>query len=417
MTATRAARQRLRLLFSLHPGWLTLLAALGLTAVGIAAIGTADAGHSPSTGFARRQTMWLGLSLVVMLIFTLPRPRIVGMLAYPVFGLLVVVLAVMTLPFMPRSIVPVLNGTRAWINLGFMNFQPSEVTKIAFVVAVAWYLRHRENYRNLKGLLVPLGITLLPVAVILKQPDMGTAMLFAPALFAVLVAAGAKLRHMSALLAIATLFVAVNVAAIYLLPDSMQLLAPHQRQRIIAMVSLTRGEDRLIDGSAYQQYVARNVSGAGRVTGYGHDRAATVVGFNRLPEDHNDMIFAVILARWGWVGGVVVLGLYGLLLMSMLTAAALTRDPFARLSIVGFTGILAAQTFINIGMTIGLPGVPIIGITLPFVSYGGSSLLATFAMIGLVVNFSSAKPMFLARPSFEFDGHDLTRSRPFGPTL
>ena len=409
--------ERLRQLFRVHIGWIVLLAALGLTVIGIAAIGTADMAHTPATGFARRQTIWLLISLSVMAVCLVPHPKTIGHWSYPMFLCLVLLLAVIVLPFMPRSIVPIRNGTRAWINLGFMNFQPSEITKIAFVLAVAWYLRHRENYRTLRGLLVPFLIMLLPVLLILKQPDLGTAILFAPALFAVLVAAGAKLRHLGSLLGLVVLAVALNVAIIYTLPPSMQILRPHQQMRIKAMISLAKGESKYIKDEAYQQNVAQNVSGSGQLTGYGKQRAATVIGFNRLPEDHNDMIFAVILARWGWVGGVVVLSLYGVLLVSMLTTAGLTKDPFARLAIVGFAGLIAMQLFINVGMTIGLQGIPIIGITLPFVSYGGSSLLATYAMVGLVINFSATRPALVGRPSFEFDGSTRAISRPLGPSL
>lgn len=409
--------QRAGQLLTLHVGWFVLLAALGLTLIGILAISTADHAHTPPTGFGRKQSVWLIISLTVMCVCMAPRPKQIGLYSYALFVALLLLLAVIVLPIMPRSIVPVRNGTRAWINLGFMNFQPSEITKIAFVLAVAWYLRHRENYRSLRGLLVPFLIMLLPVLLILKQPDLGTAILFGPALFAILLAAGAKLRHLGALLGLAVLAIVLNVVIIYTLPDSMQVLRPHQRMRIKAMISLTRGESKYIKDEAYQQNVAKNVSGSGRITGYGRDRAATIIGFNRLPEDHNDMIFAVIVARWGLLGGALVLLLYALLIGSMLVAAGATRDPFARLAIVGFTGLIAMQAFINMGMTIGLPGVPIIGITLPFVSYGGSSLLATFAMVGLVVNFCSARPTLVVRPSFEFGHRSESVGRNLGPTI
>ncbi|MEO1237461.1 MAG: FtsW/RodA/SpoVE family cell cycle protein, partial [Planctomycetota bacterium] len=121
-----------------------------------------------------------------------------------------------------------------------------------------------------------------------------------------------------------------------------------------------------------------------------------------LPEAHNDMIFAVIVNRWGMRGGIGVMLLYLVLIGSMFAVAATTRDPLGRLSCVGFAAIFLAQAVINIGMTLGV--LPITGITLPLVSYGGSSLLFSFMMVGLTLNFASHRPAYVTRESFEFDG-------------
>ncbi|MFW6032260.1 MAG: FtsW/RodA/SpoVE family cell cycle protein [Phycisphaeraceae bacterium] len=123
--------------------------------------------------------------------------------------------------------------------------------------------------------------------------------------------------------------------------------------------------------------------------------------YNYLPEAHNDMIFAVISARWGLAGAAAVLGMYLVLGSSFVLAAARSKDPFARLACVGFGAILFVQAAINIGVTLGL--IPLTGITLPFISYGGSSLLSSFIMLGLMLNFASRRPAPLTRPSFEFD--------------
>ncbi|MDP6152926.1 MAG: FtsW/RodA/SpoVE family cell cycle protein, partial [Phycisphaeraceae bacterium] len=141
--------------------------------------------------------------------------------------------------------------------------------------------------------------------------------------------------------------------------------------------------------------------GGGGITGNPPSHARNLLHYNHLPERHNDMIFAVIVNRWGVIGGLVVLTLYVMLLGTMLTVAARSKDPFAQLSCVGFAALIFTQVVVNIGMTLGL--LPIIGITLPFLSYGGSSLLASFAMIGLTMNFASRPTAPLVRPSFEFD--------------
>ncbi len=391
---------RWRQLMRQQAGWLALLAAVGLTVIGVMAIATVDRG----SGHAADQARWLAISLAVMLLCMLPHPRHIVRAALPLTVLVTAVLILLVTPGVPRSLVPVINGTRAWINLRVMNAQPSELAKIAYVLALAAYLRHRTHYRTLRGLLAPFVIMFIPIALVLMQPDMGTAMLFGPALLAMLLAAGARLRHLGAIAGMAVLAVALNVVAIYTLPDSMQVLREHQRARIIATISQARGDDRYVQDVGFQQHKSVMLIGAGGVAGLGEQRAATLIQFNRLPEDHNDMIFAVIVSRWGLAGATAVLGLYAVLLGSLLRVAARNKDGFSRVAVVGFAAILFSQMAVNIGMATGL--LPIIGITLPFISYGGSSLLACYAMVGLTMNFASLRPAMLHRPAFEFEHAD-----------
>ena len=392
---------RLRMLLTLHPGWYALAAAIALSCIGVLAINTAG---QPDNA-AQQARLWLPVAFTVMALCVIPRPKWIGHAAYPLFILALFVLVIMALPFMPRSIVPLRNGAKAWISLGpKITLQPSEIMKVLFVLAMAWYLRYRSSYRTLRGLLVPFFIMLIPVALILKQPDLGTALLFAPTLFVMLVAAGAKLRHLGLLLGLVVVTVAVNVAVALWAPDNMQILQPHQRQRIVSMVSLAQGDTRYIKSSAFQQDKAMTLVGAGGLTGYGGERSETIVKFSKIPEAHNDMIFAVLANRWGAVGVLGVLTLYMILCGSFLLIAARSKDPLAQLSCVGFAGMIFTQLVINVGMCLGL--LPITGITLPFISYGGSSLVATFTMVGLALNFASRRPAMLARPSFEFDNPD-----------
>lgn len=394
---------RLAKTFTPHPGWLALAAALGLTGLGIAAIGTAE--YSTETHYAASQGIWLLIALAVMVLCILPHPRQVALASIPLMVISIVLLVLLLVPAMPHWLVEPRNGARAWMNFYLMSFQPSEMSKIASVLVLAYYLRYRQNYRSLGGLLVPFAIMSAPMLLIMKEPDLGMALLFPPTLFVMLVAAGAKLRHLGALLALAIILAALNIVAIYKLPESMQLLKPHQRARITSMISQVQGESRYIKGIGFQQHKAMILIGAGGWTGYGAERAATIVKFNRLPEDHNDMIFAVIVNRWGLAGGLMVLGLYLLLVLSFMLVAMRAKDPFIRLATVGFAGMLFCQATINIAMTLGL--MPITGITLPLISYGGTSLVTTFAIIGLVINFASQRQAIVARPSFEFDNADV----------
>ncbi len=391
--------KRLRAVFVFHGGWIALLAAVSLTCLGIAAISTAEYGED--THLARSQTLWTIIALGLLALCILPHPRQISLASYPLLLMALILLVFVLIPGVPSSIVKPRNGARSWINLYFMNFQPSEMAKIAFVLALAYYLQYRENYRTLRGLIPPFIIMFIPVILILKEPDLGTAMLFPPALFVMLVAAGAKLKHMSILLSLAILAVALNVAAIFYLPDSMQILKQHQRDRITSMISQAQGDTRYIKGIGFQQHKAITLAGAGGIKGYGAERSRIIMRFNHLPEDHNDMIFSVVMNRWGFIGGAATVGLYLLLFLSFMMVAMRASDPFCRIATVGFAGLIFTQAVINITMTIGL--MPITGITLPFVSYGGSSLLATYAIVGLVVNFASRRPALVMRPSFEFD--------------
>jgi cell division protein FtsW (lipid II flippase) len=383
----------------LHPGLLTLAVALALTGIGILAIATVEPGYA-----ARQGKLWLPAALVVAAICTLPRPRTIGWLAYPAFFGVLGLLAFLVAPGVPRWLVPVRNGATSWIDLGAMNVQPSEVAKIVFVLALAWYLRYRNSYRTLPGLLVPFVFMGLPVGLILLQPDLGTAMVFGPTLFAMLIAAGAKLRHIGALLGMAAIVVVLVVATVWIDPphdknriEAIHVLQKHQEERIASML----WPEKYKDDEAYQQNTVKRLVSAGGAAGYGRERAQVILKYNRLPLDHNDMIFAVIINRWGFGGAVAVTLSYLLLLLSFVLVAARAKEPFTRLAVVGLAAMIFTQAAINMAVTVGL--LPVTGITLPFVSYGGSSLVATYIMVGLAINFASRRPAPLTRPSFEFD--------------
>lgn len=376
----------------LRPGFghVTAAAAIGLAVVGLAAISTA-----PTPDYlgnvALKQGVFLAVAILAMFIVALPHHRLIGPLAYPLAAVVLAMLALVMLPHMPQSLIPMRNGARRWIDLRVIQFQPSEIAKVVYVLALARYLRFRENYRTLVGLLIPAVITFVPMFLILIEPDLGTSMVFLPVLFAMLLAAGAKIRHLLAIILI----------GLVAMPAMYPMLKPHQKDRIIALVSQFRGDTSHRQGVGFQAYKALTTAGAGEATGYGKARAKTILKFNALPEAHNDMIFAVICDRWGFVGGIVVLTLYLILIASGLLVAGLNRDPFARLVCVGVVTIIFAQCFVSVGMTIGI--LPVTGISLPLISYGGSSLVINMMMIGLILNVAARRPVVLARPAFEFD--------------
>jgi len=376
-----------------HPAWLTLVASLGLVGLGIYCINlTAGVGAEGVSPHAVRQAVFVVIGLIAAGIAAAPHYRHIRvftpLLVAASFALLVFVL----IPWVPEAIVKPRNGARRWISLGITDVQPSEIAKIAYVLAMASYFRFRKNYRTLRGLIPPALITLVPMGLILVEPDLGTAILFLPMLFAMLVAAGAKLWH----LALIVLLMSAAAPALY------PALRPHQKARVQALINQIKGDDRFNDSINYQGDRAMTLVGAGGATGLGAEKSRAVVDFNELPEDHNDMIFAVIVNRFGFAGGLATLGLYLLWAAGALLTAAGCKDPYGRLVCVGLAGLVAAQAGVNVGMTIGV--LPITGMTLPFVSYGGSSLVASFLMVGLIFNVAMRRPAYLQRKSFEFGG-------------
>lgn len=358
--------------------WLCVLAGVGLSLMGLDAIDIgerlAPASGDPIGPIQQKQTIFLMVGLVGAGIIALPSYRYLAVLAWPAYAGAIGLLVFLLLPFVPESIVKPRNGARGWIDLGFVDLQPAELAKVAYVLTVAAFLRTRRSHRTFLGLLAPGIITFVPVALLIKQPDLGSASLFIPSLFAMLVVAGAKIRHL-------TLIVALAMMAA---PTVYPLLEPHQKQRIVGYVGQLRGDRSTASDINFQAFTAQAIAGSGGIAGQPEDKARALVHFNRLPERHNDMVYAVVVCRHGQRGGMLMLGLYGLWLLGASLTAWQSRDSFARVLIVGLMGFLAAQVFVNVGMNIGL--LPIIGITLPFVSYGGSSLVTCWLMTGLVLS-------------------------------
>ena len=378
-----------------NAAWVTVVCGLGLSLLGVAMIDLGDSPEIHPGGFdltaqAWKQVVFLIVGLIAAAVVSLPHMRFVQRLSYPLLMIAIGLLALLLVPIVPDSLVRARNGARSWIDLGPLDLQPSELAKIAYVMAVAFYMRNRNEHRTLLGLIVPGVLTAIPVGLITLQPDLGTACLFAPTLFAMLVAAGARFRH----LAIIVLCGALAAPAVY------PVLKPHQKDRIASLVRQMGGDRSQEQGIAFQPLTAQALIGAGGLHGQPEGRARALIHYNALPARHNDMIFAILVHRYGLLGGVGVCGLYVVWIWSVLAVAAGTRDPFSRLVIVGIAGFAAAQFVVNVGMTIGL--LPVIGITLPYMSYGGSSMLTIWLMTGMVVNVAIHKHASAPKRSFEY---------------
>lgn len=379
---------------------IVVLASLGLSLLGVYAIDIGDVGgagggaHHGLGPTAIKQLLFLAIGIGAGVAAALPNYRLLGYLSTTLMVLVTCALIFLLVPAVPAWIVKPRNGARSWIDVGPIDVQPSELAKIAFVLVLARYLRFRENHRTLPGLMPPALIAIVPIVLITLQPDFGTALLFIPALFAMLVAAGMRLKHL----------VLIVLAAVLAAPAAYPLLLPHQRARIVGLVRQFQGDTSADQDVNMQGATAQRLIGAAGLEGPGRERAATLLRYNPLPERHNDMIFAVIAGRFGLLGAIVVLCGYVAWVLGAFVTAAGTREPFGRLVAVGLAALVAGQAFVNIGMNVGV--LPIIGVTLPFVSYGGSSLVTVWIMTGLVCNIAARRPRTPVRHSFEFRGDE-----------
>jgi len=277
-------------------------------------------------------------------------------------------------------------GSSRWISLPFFQLQPSELGKVLLVVslsgfAVAW-ARDAGTPRTTIRLC---GVALLPAAIVSLQPDLGTALVYVAILGAVLVGLGTPARQLAALAAAA---VVMSVLILSVLPAAgVNVLRPYQVQRLTGFVNPSSDPS----AATYQVNQSLIAIGSGQRLGRG-ETGATQTGLDFLPEHHTDFIFAVIGERWGFTGSALVIALYALLLWRGLRLVLLSRDGFGSLLAAGITAILAFQSFVNIGMTLGI--MPITGVPLPLMSYGGSSVFVTLICLGLLqsVHLRAADP-------------------------
>jgi len=273
-------------------------------AVGIVSIALANELSSVSINYAKKQLVIAGMGIVVAFICALPHYKWLAYFRWPLAVGTVIPLVFVMLPFVPESIVTPRNGARRWINLGVMDAQPSELAKVVYVAITAGYLRYRSTYRRFFGLFIPAFIAFIPMSLILIEPDLGTSMLFIPALVAMLIAAGAKLWHLVSTGTLALVFavIVIGISLVAAEKDEYPLLRPHQVERIQTVVGPYLGIDADVQGRDFQSSRAKTLIGAGGASGHNPEKAAALVHFSRLPERHNDMIFPVIVARWGFVG-------------------------------------------------------------------------------------------------------------------
>lgn len=375
-------------LFSIRMLILGICLALSVLGVLFVHSTTADEFDSFLSAEARSQMLKLGVGILILLGVITIDYRILEKLAYPAYFLMLVVLMVLL-------------GTKylggesisRWLKFGGLNIQPSEFMKVILILTLARYLRFRKDQRKLTGLVRPFLLTLTPMVLVVAQPDLGTSLMLPPILLTLLFVAGAKRSYLSvAILAGLLLFPTILLLHAYVPEVSGKIIKEYQMKRL---TGFWQRDQKSWANVNYQMGHSMIAIGSGGLTGKGYQQG-TQNKFGFLPAKDTDFIFSVIGEETGFVGASTVVLLYLALVLCIFRVAMRTREPFARLVVAGIAALFAVQGVENFGMTIGLT--PITGIPLPFVSYGGSSLVTSFFSIGIVLGIASRWVRVVASP-------------------
>jgi len=399
---------------------LLLAAVLGLILLGIATIYAVGNPEEPGKGYAsavgpslwKKQALFAVFSCLAFAAVNMLHYRKLGALSYWLYGIVIVMLATLLVDkFIDLPFVPLINNTRRWIRIhpSLPRIQPSELCKITYILALAWYLRYRSNYRQFTSLIGPFVLTLLPMFLILLEPDLGTVLLMMPTLFIMLFIAGAKVKHLAVIILLALLvspllwtkmnqYQRIRISSVILQNEWVQEKASKHPQVGKLLVGRPFTKKAWENDWGYHLIRSKYAVASGGFKGHGFARGP-FIKYNFLPERHNDFIFATIAHQWGFIGCLVLILLYCIILFCGLEIAAHNTDPFGRLLATGIFVMFSLEITVNICMTLGL--MPITGLTLPLVSYGGSSLLVSMTAIGLLHNVGRSRPFSVAKKSFE----------------
>jgi rod shape determining protein RodA len=408
-----------------------------------------SAGFDPidkvNNGLYRKQILWFIFGFILMVGLTIISYQALGEFSLHIYAILVILLIITTIFGRP------VRNTRAWLNFGVIAIQPSEFMKLGLVIILAKYLEIRErDIVRLRELVVPALLTFVPVLIILKQPDFGTAIIFIPILLTMLFVGGADITHLVSIVLIATIamvvpmmltyrewigaegsnflldffkdvnlllivssvLLVITLAAFVLhffsvmkflrkiyIPGAIislglmasvviqKLFKVYQKRRILVFLN----PDLDPQGSGYNIIQSKIAIGSGGFFGKGFLKGSqSQLGF--LPEKTSDFIFSVVAEEWGLVGGVILLGLFGVIIFKCIQTAFEAKDKFGALLASGITTIFFFHILVNIGMAVGI--MPVTGLPLCFVSYGGSNLLMSMICVGIMLNIRARKLIY-----------------------
>ncbi|MEW5914698.1 MAG: rod shape-determining protein RodA [Thermodesulfobacteriota bacterium] len=344
--------------------WLLLMLVLAVGACGVINLYSAASSFSGGgTPVYLKQIYWFGLGLLVMLAVAMVGVQRLSSIAFPLYALVVLMLIAVLL--WGR----VIGGSQRWLALGPIVLQPSELARLAVILVLAQYFQRRDQNQpyRLYQLVLPLGLALLPALLILKEPDLGTALLVLLVAASLILVNGVRLPSLAV----------AGISLLLALPVAWHFLKDYQKRRIFSF--LDPESDPL--GAAYHLIQSKIAVGSGGFVGKGF-LSGTQSQLHFLPEQHTDFAFSVLAEEWGFLGGLLVISLLAAVVYRGLAAAYRAKDRQGLLVVAGATAMIFWPTVINVGMVVGL--FPVVGIPLPFVSYGGSSLITTLAAVGLI---------------------------------
>jgi rod shape determining protein RodA len=387
--------------------WPLLFGTVALIGIGLAMVYSATYLPGAHQGLWQKQLLWFGVAAVFAWLVAAIHYRFYDSVSWPMYAVSLLLLVAVFVIGVERM------GAKRWIELGPLQFQPSEIAKIATTFVLARFLDHsRMDLRKMRWWLPPLLITLVPFALVAKEPDLGTASSFPAMLIAMYFWAGMPLGQLllglspvfnvalffltgsvwwfvglfAALLAYArpkivvlVAMLALNGAVAVALPNLWNHLHDYQKRRIETFLNPEQDPS----GSGYQVIQSKIAIGSGGVVGKGYLKGSQkALAF--LPMRHTDFIYSVVGEEWGLLGSLTVVILYGIVIFRGYRIAAIARDGFASLTAVGITTALFFHIMVNILMTIGWA--PVTGVPLPFLSYGGTALIVNCIQIGLLQN-------------------------------
>ena len=351
-----------------------LLITILLFIIGLVTIysATQAKGLTLSGGYSMKQLYWMGLGFAMLFAVIIISYQKFIDLSYILYGINILLLLFVLVAGHIRL------GAQRWFSIGAFAFQPSEFIKICLILVLANYVGSKKGaMEDIKSLITPCVLLAIPFGLVLLQPDLGTALLLVPIFLSIMLVAGARPRYLIGML----------ILGLAVLPFFWHFLHEYQRQRLL--VFLNPNIDPL--GAGYTIIQSKIAIGSGGLLGKGWTHG-TQNQLNFLPERHTDFIFSVIGEEWGFLGSAILVLLYFLIIKRAFNIASLTSDLYGKSIATGVAVMLGLQVVVNIGMTVGL--MPVVGVPLPMVSYGGSSLISTLVAVGLLLNVGMRRSTF-----------------------
>ncbi len=365
--ASAPTRRPLALALPFDP--IMAVAVIGICACSLITLDTVSQRGLPDGYYFKRQAVYFVAGAVLATILSRADYTRLRELKYGTYGFIIV--SVLAVKLLGSDAL----GARRAIQFPGFSFQASELGKVLLVVALAAFLVDRSRWLQDPATTArTLLLALVPAILVMIQPDLGSSMVYGAIVLALLFVAGTPGRHFAAIAALAAIVITGVVAVAPAV--GVEVLRDYQTNRLTAFLHPNENTNEI----AYQQNQSRVAIGSGEKTGRGD--GATQTSYNFLPEHHTDFIYSVVGERWGFMGAALVLSLYSLLIWRGLRALTMAKNLYGALLAGGITMMLLFQVFINVGMTVGI--MPITGIPLPLMSYGGSSVITTFLAIGLL---------------------------------